>query len=255
MYICKACGAIKNETIAATGHRLGDWHFVTAPSYTKEGLSERVCSVCGYKQTKKYDRLVPEHIQHDEGTGVEIGFADSAYDGDISLDVEMISEGDTYDVLDKDDDVESFTAYEITTGSGGESAQPKSAVLVRLPIPGDYDRESLCVYYMVNGSVAEKIVVWIDGDYACFETTHFSIYALVQEIRATPGDVNGDGDVLANDARLALRASAQLENLDETQKKAADVDGNGEVLANDARLILRFSAQLETGFPVSEKHD
>lgn len=66
-----------------------------------------------------------------------------------------------------------------------------------------------------------------------------------------PGDVNGDGDVLANDARLALRASAQLEALDEVQKKAADVDGNGDVLANDARLILRFSAQLEKVFPVS----
>ena len=64
----------------------------------------------------------------------------------------------------------------------------------------------------------------------------------------TPGDVNGDGDVLANDARLALRASAQLETLDEKQTKAADVDGSGQVLANDARQILRFSAKLQTEF-------
>ena len=63
-----------------------------------------------------------------------------------------------------------------------------------------------------------------------------------------PGDVNGDGEILANDARLALRASAKLETLDETQTKAADVNEDGKVLADDARQILRFSAQLQKSF-------
>lgn len=62
------------------------------------------------------------------------------------------------------------------------------------------------------------------------------------------GDVNGDGQILANDARLALRASAQLERLDAAQTKAADVDEDGKILANDARQILRFSAKLQTEF-------
>lgn len=61
-----------------------------------------------------------------------------------------------------------------------------------------------------------------------------------------PGDVDGDGSVLANDARLALRASALLEDLNEKQKKVADVDGNGEVFADDARKILRVSAEIDT---------
>ncbi|MCR5781540.1 MAG: hypothetical protein K6G90_02265 [Clostridia bacterium] len=59
------------------------------------------------------------------------------------------------------------------------------------------------------------------------------------------GDVNGDGDILADDARLALRFSAKLEKLTDIQKKAADTDGNGQVLADDARHILRASAKLE----------
>ncbi len=63
-----------------------------------------------------------------------------------------------------------------------------------------------------------------------------------------PGDVDGNGQILADDARLALRASAKLENLTETQKKAADVDGSGDVLADDARQILRFSAKLQHEF-------
>lgn len=68
-----------------------------------------------------------------------------------------------------------------------------------------------------------------------------------------PGDVNGDGQVLANDARLALRASASLEKLEGAAFKAADVDGNGKILANDARQILRFSAQLINEFEKADK--
>lgn len=64
----------------------------------------------------------------------------------------------------------------------------------------------------------------------------------------TSGDVDGNGDVLANDARLALRYSAKLEKLAEIQIKAADVDGSGDVLANDARQILRYSAKLQHEF-------
>lgn len=64
----------------------------------------------------------------------------------------------------------------------------------------------------------------------------------------TPGDVNADGQVLANDARLALRASAKLEVLTDAQILAADVNEDGQVLANDARQILRYSAQLQREF-------
>ncbi len=82
------------------------------------------------------------------------------------------------------------------------------------------------------GSYAEK---WAEKNKVKFESYTF-------------GDVDGNGEVLASDARLALRASASLEDLEDWQIKLADVDGSGKVLANDARQILRFSAQLQTSF-------
>ena len=63
-----------------------------------------------------------------------------------------------------------------------------------------------------------------------------------------PGDINGDGEVLANDARMVLRASALLETLNDAQTTAADVNKDGKVLADDARQILRYSAQLQKAF-------
>lgn len=62
----------------------------------------------------------------------------------------------------------------------------------------------------------------------------------------TPGDVNSDGQITAQDARLVLRASAKLEQLNAAQTLAADINNDGNVYANDARTILRISARLES---------
>ena len=60
------------------------------------------------------------------------------------------------------------------------------------------------------------------------------------------GDVDGDGRVTAADARLILRAAAQLVTLTMEQAANADVDKDGKITAADARIVLRVSAELET---------
>ncbi|MBQ8210390.1 MAG: leucine-rich repeat domain-containing protein [Clostridia bacterium] len=72
-------------------------------------------------------------------------------------------------------------------------------------------------------------------------------YAIFVELKESDFnfDVNGDGDITAADARLALRASATLEKLSGLAALAADVDANGSITAADARNILRKSAELE----------
>ena len=52
------------------------------------------------------------------------------------------------------------------------------------------------------------------------------------------GDVDGDGKVTAKDARLALRASAQIEKLYATPFDAADVNGDGKITVFDAQLLM-----------------
>lgn len=60
-----------------------------------------------------------------------------------------------------------------------------------------------------------------------------------------PGDVDGDAQISAGDARLALRASVELEELNLWASGAADADGGNEINASDARSILRASVELE----------
>lgn len=72
-----------------------------------------------------------------------------------------------------------------------------------------------------------------------------SSFAAPSFARRMLGDVDGNGSIESADARLALRASVQLENLSTEQMQAADADGNGLVESGDARLILRASVKLE----------
>ena len=61
------------------------------------------------------------------------------------------------------------------------------------------------------------------------------------------GDVNRDGFIGADDARLALRMSVELEKAGAAETACGDADGDGSLTAIDARLILRCSVGL-TGF-------
>ncbi|MBQ6165701.1 MAG: dockerin type I repeat-containing protein [Clostridia bacterium] len=58
------------------------------------------------------------------------------------------------------------------------------------------------------------------------------------------GDADMNGAVNSVDARLALRASAQVQELDEAQELRADYDENGKTTSSDARCILRIGAKL-----------
>ena len=69
-----------------------------------------------------------------------------------------------------------------------------------------------------------------------------------------PGDVNGDGHVGADDARLALRRSIDLETYKAGTRAflSSDLDSDGIVTAGEARQILRVSVGLERFVSVGE---
>ena len=62
-----------------------------------------------------------------------------------------------------------------------------------------------------------------------------------------PGDTDGDGEITAADARLALRQAIDLEQYERGSREflSADADGDGEVTASDARSILRVAIELD----------
>ncbi len=70
-------------------------------------------------------------------------------------------------------------------------------------------------------------------------------YVTIDECCYLLGNVNNDERVSSEDARLALRFSVDLEELDEAAQKRADMTGDGKIQAEDARRILRLAVQLD----------
>ena len=82
------------------------------------------------------------------------------------------------------------------------------------------------------------------GKYLQYENgaTHF----VVQD--TNPADLNNDKKTDVRDARIALRSSLNLEELEDKFVKRADVNNDGENNIVDARLILRIALSTEKVF-------
>ena len=100
--------------------------------------------------------------------------------------------------------------------------------------------ENACVaaYKDADGNyVAMKAVANEDGSYS---------YVVPEEVTevtvAVKGDLDGDGQVSAKEARQILKASAAADSLTGLQLLCADLDGDGVISAREARISLKASA-------------
>jgi hypothetical protein len=58
--VCEDCEETKTETLPATGHKYSSWKTVKAQSIYSGAVQERICSVCGKKETRIIgDKLKP----------------------------------------------------------------------------------------------------------------------------------------------------------------------------------------------------
>ncbi len=72
-----------------------------------------------------------------------------------------------------------------------------------------------------------------------------------QEMSYMLGDVDGNGNIAAADALLALQIATGKVTPTEPQALSANVDGKESVAANDALLILQLATQKITAFPAA----
>ena len=69
------------------------------------------------------------------------------------------------------------------------------------------------------------------------------------------GDVDGDGEINARDALLALQHSVQIKILEQEQFTAADVNRDSKVDAADALCMLQYSVGIIDSFPGQSDED
>jgi len=252
---CSVCSEIieVQKIIPATGHKFGKWEITREPTFVIEGEKTRICAFCNAKEHESIARIEPPVNEvKDEKHNISVKFSDDTYAQNVELEVKEEFDGESYQVLNNEKGNFKSKLFDISTYVDDEKVQPESgaSVLVGIPLPEGYSSEETVVYYVANdGSGLEKMPSFVENGMIWFETTHFSSYAVVdesEEVLYTLGDVDDNGSITAADARMALRASVELEKLTDKQTLAADTDKNGTVTAGDARMILRASVGLET---------
>ncbi len=238
------------EEIPALGHTFAEWTVTREASFLAEGEESRSCSRCGQAERRVLARLVGDTVVTDSSSGVSLEYIDDAYAGELTLQVSEQFDGQSYQILNMEKRDFHFVLYDIQTLVNGQVVQPNGTVLIRIPLPTGYSAEHSVVYYVANdGSGIQKLSSVVENGCICFETDHFSAYAVVDEsapIDYSLGDVDGDGIVSSSDARLALRAAVKLESFAKPETLAADADKDNSVTTSDARKILRVAVKLDT---------
>ena len=73
-----------------------------------------------------------------------------------------------------------YITYDITLTSNNAKIQPNGKVKISIPIPTGFDTAKLVVYRISEDGTKTKYDVNIAGEYATFETDHFSTYVLAE---------------------------------------------------------------------------
>ena len=66
--ICSICGAVEEKSVPAAGHKFGEWTTTKEPTCTETGTEKRTCSVCSKVETR-----VIAALGHTPGTEVFVG--------------------------------------------------------------------------------------------------------------------------------------------------------------------------------------
>lgn len=209
-YTCSVCGDTYTEIVSATGHSYAAT--VTQPTCTSAGYTVYTCSVCS--ASYRGDNVAS--LGHDFDENGKCTRCDEVSVTSIAFKDENITvDNETMTVVSKKANVKVADLLALVDGEGWivTDAQGNAVADDKLAYTG-------CMIRHASGTAEYTYVIL--------------------------GDVSMDGKVTAADARLVLRASANLQTMDQIQKIAADADRNDKVSASDARMILRVSAGIAT---------
>lgn len=175
----------------------------------------------------------------DGATGVSVTASEDTYNGNMTLKVEKVLSGSSFDILETVDDVvEKSEVFSIETYVDGVKTQPNGYVTVKIPVPSGFDKTKCELYYINTATKkAEPISFTFEGNYIVFKTNHFSDWAIVQ----TAGKVKS---VKVDNITLNYKKSAVIKpqitadsgvkytvTYESSNPKAATVDKDGKVYA------------------------
>jgi hypothetical protein len=125
--------------------------------------------------------------KEDTTTGIKLETTTAVVPSNTILSSVTVTEQKTLDTVNKalKDITIKYKVYDINLLKDGAKIQPNGKVKVSIPIPSDYNKSRLEVYRIDDNGTKTKYNVTVNGEYASFETDHFSIYVLAEKKEET----------------------------------------------------------------------
>ena len=137
----------------------------------------------------------PVYTGLDLESNIEITTYDASVPLDTALTVKDVTNSSTKDIIG----TSNYKSYDIALFSSAKNADIETLengkFRVKIPVPEELKGKNLIVYYITADNKIEKHEVTPEGDYAVFETDHFSTYTLA-ESSEIPNPATGDDIVL-----------------------------------------------------------
>lgn len=177
-----------NNTIVATDgpyHYLNDYlsnkvYYITCT--TKSGETMTTESVIAVKDSSKI--INPTFKSNDINSNIEVS-TDGVIPLDTLIKVAKITSGEEYNKivgLINNTNVEMFDLKLFSAGMNDYITKLDNGTFeVRIPVSNSLKGKDLIVYYVDNDNKVTEYKVTISGDYAVFNTNHFSIYTLAEK--------------------------------------------------------------------------
>ncbi len=243
--ICSDCGEIVSVIAIPASHSWGEWKITKTPTDKSEGEKQRVCKACFAVETQTIAKL--EKQVEDDKTGVIVAMPEGAYANDIELVVEQQADYTAYEITSVIDGVVNSVVFDITTKVNGEKTQPTTPVIVKIPVPQNFNPNRTFLYHQ-SGEDYEKINYKIENNYIVFEASQFSYYSLVElgvkslKIVSAPAtteltyksDVTADGlkviAVYSDGSEVDVTENVNITNFDTAEKgdRTATVEFEGK---------------------------
>ncbi len=141
-----------------------------------------------------------------------------------------------------------YTIYSISAKKDGKNYTLPAGTTIRFDIDASYKYPyalKLCVIKDGKLTTLDSSLSSANGQYyLTASVSTLGTFAVAEYNTFDKGDIDGNGTVNIYDARLALRAAANIIMLGDAQKTAADINNNGIIEISDARRILRSAAKI-----------
>ena len=255
-YTCSVCGdSYMTDETPALGHVFAEWTVVKTPSFTSEGSEKRVCTRCGFEETRPIDVLpldAPAVTAADAIVGCSTGrlvrvSVDLANNpGIIAARLHIGYDPQQLRLVS----VENGTVFGASTFQcGGRLTDVPFTVLWS----DDYARSdntangtlvTLTFEVQPSATVGETTVTVTCDDDSTFNAallpvSLYMVNSTVSIVDCTPGDASGEGKISLLDAVIISRYLAGGWDLTINEVNA-DVNGDGVLDLKDVVLIRRF---------------